>query len=79
MFVGDIINGYLYHLKLNPQRTDLDLSLIRWQIAQMWFSRLYLESGITDIKVGPGGNDRYLYVLTFSKAEGTIFRIIPKD
>ncbi|MGA9844467.1 MAG: PQQ-dependent sugar dehydrogenase, partial [Nitrososphaeraceae archaeon] len=79
MFVCDIINGYLYHLKLNPQRTDLDLSLIRWQIAQMWFSRLYLESGITDIKVGPGGNDRYLYVLTFSKAEGTIFRIIPKD
>lgn len=35
--------------------------------------------GITDIKVGPGGNDGFLYVLTFSKAEGTIFRIIPKD
>jgi hypothetical protein len=34
--------------------------------------------GITDIKIGPGSS-RYLYVLTFSKTEGTIFKIVPKE
>lgn len=86
MFVGDIINGYLYHLKLNPQRTDLVLPAgpLSDKVANstdvvqsIVFGKGF--GGITDIKVGPGCNDGYLYVLTFSKAEGTIFRIIPKD
>jgi hypothetical protein len=34
--------------------------------------------GITDIKIGPGSSG-YLYVLTFTKTEGTIFKIVPKD
>jgi aldose sugar dehydrogenase len=32
--------------------------------------------GITDLEVGPDG---YLYVLTFDKVDGTIFRIVPKQ
>ena len=85
MFVGDIINGYLYHFKLNRQRTDLVLpagplsdrvvnstDMLKPIIFGMGFG------GITDIKIGPGSSG-YLYVLTFSKTEGTIFKIVPKD
>ena len=31
--------------------------------------------GITDMKIGP--DDGYLYILTFDKTQGTIYKIVP--
>jgi aldose sugar dehydrogenase len=33
--------------------------------------------GITDIEVGP--KDGYLYIVTFNKGEGTIYRMVPNN
>jgi glucose/arabinose dehydrogenase len=85
MFVGDYLNGNLYHFKLNKNRTGLDLhgpladtivsnpSEIQGVIFGYGFGR------ITDIKAGPDG---YLYILSVNPApttgkDGTIFRISP--
>lgn len=86
MFVGDIINGNIYHFKLNKQRTTLVLppgqlvdkvvnssDALQGTIFGKGFGR------ITDIKVGlkdDNGIDDYLYVLTFHKTQGTIFRSV---
>jgi glucose/arabinose dehydrogenase len=85
IFVGDIINGNIYHFDLNKERTDLLFS------PNTPFSDKILSSnesrsndeivfgkgfgGITDIEAGP--DDGYLYVLTFNKEQGTIYRIAP--
>ena len=83
MFVGDNINGNIYHFKLNPQRTELLLppnGSLADRVANssdtlngIIFGKGF--GGIADIKVGP--DDGYLYVLTFNKTQGTIFRIVP--
>jgi glucose/arabinose dehydrogenase len=84
MFVGDYLNGNLYHFKLNKYRTGLDL---HGPLADTIVSNptemqgVILGHGfgrITDIKTGPDG---YLYILSVSRAaaskQGTIFRILP--
>jgi aldose sugar dehydrogenase len=81
MFVGDNINGNIYHFKLNSQRTELLLppnGPLADRVAKssdalsgIIFGKGF--GGITDIKVGP--DDGYLYVLTFDKTQGTIYRI----
>ena len=79
MFVGDIKNGNLYHFKLNEQRTGLQLDGLladkigsKDEIQQAVFGHGF--GGITDIEVGPEG---YLYILTYSKENGTIYKIVP--
>ena len=83
IFVGDIINGNIYHFKLAPNRTELLLPTGPLEdrvvnssdtLDGIIFGRGF--GGITDIKVGP--DDGYLYVLTFDNSHGTIFRIVPK-
>ena len=83
IFVGDIINGNIYHFRLAPNRTELLLPTgpIEDRVVNssdtldgIIFGRGF--GGITDIKVGP--DDGYLYVLTFDSSQGTIFRIVPK-
>jgi glucose/arabinose dehydrogenase len=87
MFVGDIINGNLYHFDLNEERSELkfppnsplhdkvlDSNETRFN-NEMVFAKGF--GGITDIEVGP--KDGYLYILTFHKDEGTIYRIMPKS
>jgi glucose/arabinose dehydrogenase len=83
IFVGDIINGNIYHFRLAPNRTGLLLPTGPLEdrvvnssdtLDGIIFGRGF--GGITDIKVGP--DDGYLYVLTFDSSQGTIFRIVPK-
>ena len=83
IFVGDIINGNIYHFRLAPNRTELLLPTGPLEdrvvnssdtLDGIIFGRGF--GGITDIKVGP--DDGYLYVLTFDSTQGTIFRIVPK-
>jgi glucose/arabinose dehydrogenase len=69
MFVGDIINGNLYHFKLNEQRTGLLVGKVATNQQEIVFGNGF--GGITDLQVGPDG---YLYVLSYS---GTIYRIVP--
>jgi glucose/arabinose dehydrogenase len=81
MFVGDIINGNIYHFEMNKQRTELLLEVngplsdkvvnSNEDISEIIFGEGF--GGITDIEVGP--QDGYLYVLTFNDTQGTIFRI----
>ena len=80
MFVGDVKYGNLYHFKLDEQRTGLLLDgtledkvgKIEELEQQAVFGHGF--GGITDIEVGPDG---YLYVLTYHKEDGTIYRIVP--
>lgn len=82
MFVGDIKNGNLYHLKLKQDRTGLvinDTTLSNKisntpQDSQPLIFASGFDGGITDLQVGP--EDGYLYVLTFA---GSIYRIIPSS
>jgi glucose/arabinose dehydrogenase len=81
MFVGDINYGNLYHFKLDQNRTGLlldgplaDKVASKGEDEQTIFAHGF--GGITDIEVGP--DDGYLYILTFDKVDGTIFRIVPK-
>lgn len=80
MFVGDDLNGNIYHFKLNSKRTGLVLPSgpLRDLVAnstdpldQIIFGKGF--GGITDLKVNP--YDGYLYVMTFD--QGTIYRIVP--
>ena len=82
IFVGDIINGNIYHFRLVPNRTELLLPTGPLEdrvvnssdtLDGIIFGRGF--GGITDIKVSP--DDGYLYVLTFDSSQGTIFRIVP--
>ena len=85
MFVGDIINGNLYHFELNKQRTELLLSPnspLADKVVSSYDNKKLDEiifgkgfGGITDMQIGP--RDGYLYVLTFDKTQGTIYRIFP--
>lgn len=85
IFVGDIINGNIYHFDLNKERTELLLSSdspLSDKIVSSNESRSTDEiifssgfGGITDIEVGPDG---YRYILTFQDGEGSIYRIVPK-
>jgi glucose/arabinose dehydrogenase len=79
IFVGDIKNGNLYHFELDEQRKGLHLSGsladkigIKDEIEQIIFAQGF--GGITDIEIGPDG---YLYILTYSEENGTIYRIVP--
>jgi len=81
MFVGDVHNGRIYHLKLNTDRTELVLpnsleskfltSLYATGVDKIIFGQGF--GGITDLTVGPDG---YLYVVSIG--QGKIFRILPK-
>ena len=85
MFVGDIINGNLYHFELNKQRTELLLSSngpLADKVVSSYDNKKLDEiifgkgfGGITDMRIGP--KDGYLYILTFDKTQGTIYRIVP--
>jgi glucose/arabinose dehydrogenase len=80
MFVGDIVNGRIYHFELNQDRTELILDgLLADKVAatesvteleQIIFAEGF--GGISDLEVGPDG---YLYVV--SLGNGAIYRIIP--
>jgi aldose sugar dehydrogenase len=81
IFVADINYGNIYHFKLDPNRTGLlldgplaDKVADKGEDQQVVFAHGF--GGITDLEVGPDG---YLYVLTFDKVDGTIFRIVPKQ
>ena len=82
IFVGDIINGNIYQFDLDQQRTELLLlngSLADKVIGSnddmddIIFGKGF--GGITDMKVGP--EDGFLYILTFDKTQGTIYKIVP--
>ena len=82
IFVGDIINGNIYQFDLDQQRTELLLpngSLADKVIGSnddmddVIFGKGF--GGITDIKIGP--EDGFLYILTFDKTQGTIYKIVP--
>ena len=87
MFVGDIVNGNIYHFDLNKKRTELLLSAnspLSDRVVssnettfndEMAFAKGF--GGITDIEVGP--DDGYLYILAFNSEEGTIYRIVPSN
>src|SRR5829696_1951560 len=80
MFVGDIVNGRIYHFELNQDRRELILDgLLADKVAatesvteleQIIFAKEF--GGITDLEVGPDG---YLYVV--SLGHGAIYRILP--
>ena len=82
IFVGDIINGNIYQFDLDQQRTELLLlngSLADKVIGSnddmddIIFGKGF--GGITDMKIGP--EDGFLYILTFDKTQGTIYKIVP--
>ena len=80
VFVSDIKNGNIYHFKLNEDRTTFsvsgDLTDKVSNAGDNTQNILFATGfgGITDLKVGPDG---YLYVLTFDKEDGRIYRIVP--
>jgi glucose/arabinose dehydrogenase len=81
IFVGDK-QGYIYHFKLNQNRTGLllegplndKISNSPEETENIVFGEGFRT--ITDIQVGP--HDGYLYVIS-SGAEGKIYRIVPAD
>jgi glucose/arabinose dehydrogenase len=81
IFVGDINNGNIYHFELNKNRTSLLLnSSLADKIANTTEERNKVVfakgfAGISDIEVSP--YDGYLYILTFHKSQGSIYRIVP--
>jgi aldose sugar dehydrogenase len=81
IFVGDINNGNIYHFDLNKNRTSLLLNgLLADKIANTAEERNKIVfangfAGISDIEVSP--YDGYLYILTFHKSQGSIYRIGP--
>jgi glucose/arabinose dehydrogenase len=81
IFVGDINNGNIYHFHLNKNRTSLLLNgSLADRIADTEEERNKVVfangfAGITDIEVGP--YDGYLYIVTFHKTQGSIYRIVP--
>lgn len=87
LFVSDITNGNLYHFDLNDERTELKFphntplyDRVLSSNETRFNDKMVLAKGfggITDIEIGP--NDGYLYILTFHKDEGAIYRIMPKS
>jgi glucose/arabinose dehydrogenase len=76
IFVGDVHNGYIYHFKLNEDRTGLALNqkIVGDTDAEFETSIVFGKGfgGITDLEVGPDG---YLYVISIGL--GKIFKIGP--
>ncbi len=80
MFVGDIVNGRIYHFDLNEERTELILDgLLADKVAatesvteleQIIFAEEF--GGVSDLEVGPDG---LLYVV--SLGHGAIYKILP--
>ncbi|HET6730410.1 MAG TPA: PQQ-dependent sugar dehydrogenase, partial [Nitrososphaeraceae archaeon] len=87
IFIGDIINGNIYHFDLNKKRTELLFSPnspLSDGVVSSNESTINDElalakgfGGITDIEVGP--KDGYLYILAFNNGEGTMYRIVPNN
>ncbi|NOJ32869.1 MAG: hypothetical protein DA329_12105 [Candidatus Nitrosocosmicus sp.] len=81
LFVGDVKFGNLYHFKLNEDRTELILDgVLQDKIAESTkdLGPVIFGSGfgaIVDMEMGPDG---YLYILSFSKEEGKIYRLVPQ-
>ena len=81
LFVGSVRNGTVYHFNLNDDRTHLNLdgplkdrlANTGGELASVKFAKGF--GTITDLEVGPDG---YLYLLSFPKHDGTLFRIVPK-
>ena len=78
LFVGDYDNGNLYYFVLDKDRTKL---LLNGPLADKVADNINEcksavfgtgFGGITDIQVGPDG---FLYILSVTEGEGTIFRI----
>lgn len=80
LFIGSVHNGTIYHFDLTKDRTHLDLKGdLSDKIANTGDNlegvRFAKGMGlITDLEIGPDG---YLYILSFLKHDGTIFRITP--
>jgi glucose/arabinose dehydrogenase len=81
IFVGDVHRGYIWHFKLNQDRTALvvddkiaggtDDEFEEEEISNLVFGQAF--GGITDLEIGPDG---YLYVVSIGL--GKIFKIVPK-
>lgn len=80
LFIGSVKNGTLYHFELTENRSQLDLNgsladKIANNSSELKNVTFANKLGvITDLEVGP---DRYLYVLSDFRRDGTIFRISP--
>lgn len=93
LFAADINNGNVYHFDLtannnnntidNKANNNRDSLLLDGQLSDR-IANTTEESnealfatgfaGVTDLEVGPDG---YLYILTFHKSQGSIYRIVP--
>ncbi|MDQ3840845.1 MAG: PQQ-dependent sugar dehydrogenase [Thermoproteota archaeon] len=81
IFVGDVHNGYIWHFKLNEDRTALVVDdkiaggtndkFEEEEINSIVFGQAF--GGISDLEIGPDG---YLYVVSIGL--GKIFKIVPK-
>ncbi|MEP6576534.1 MAG: PQQ-dependent sugar dehydrogenase [Nitrososphaerota archaeon] len=80
LFIGSVHNGTIYHFDLTKDRTHLKLKgdladKVANTPGEVEGIRFANGMGlITDLEIGPDG---YLYVLSFLKHDGTIFRIKP--
>lgn len=82
MFVADFNKGRIYDFNLNSARNGFALSGVLADRAanqdsetqQIIFGEGF--GAITDLKIGPGQGDGYLYVLSYSN--GAIYKILPK-
>jgi aldose sugar dehydrogenase len=93
LFAADINNGNVYHFDLtnnndnnsidNKAGNNRDSLLLDGQLSdriantteesnEILFATGF--AGVTDLEVGPDG---YLYILTFHKSQGAIYRIVP--
>ena len=82
LFVAGYNNGKLYHFDLSDNRNSLELhNLLADRIANSTKELKDVEfaSGlgmITDLEIGPDG---YMYVLSHTEREATIYRIVPTN
>ena len=93
LFAADINNGNVYHFDLTNNRsntvnneadTTRNSLLLDGQLSdkianttEERYEALFATgfAGVTDLEVGPDG---YLYILTFHKSQGSIYRIVPE-
>ena len=80
MFVGDAKYGNIYHFELDANRTGLVLDgpladKVADNVEEMGNTIFGKGFGvITDLQVGPDG---FLYVLSYDKVDGRIYKIVP--
>ena len=80
MFIGDIKNDNLDHFKLDEQRKGLQLGgSLTDKIGTKMRSTSYLRARIWRYYKHRIGPDGYLYILTYSEEDGTIYRIVPAE